>query len=45
MIFLPWIILKRIAMTAMTNKICMIDPKLYAKKPTAHKMINTTATR
>jgi hypothetical protein len=30
-------------MIAITNKICIIDPKLYAKNPIAQKMIKMTA--
>ena len=32
------------AITAMTNRICMIAPALYAKNPTAQKITKITAT-
>lgn len=31
------------AMIAITNKTCIIDPKLYAKNPIAQNMIKITA--
>jgi hypothetical protein len=33
---LPCIIFSNITITAMTCKICMTEPRLYAKKPMAH---------
>ncbi len=41
---LPCISLNNIAIIAITNKMCIIDPALYAKNPIAHKMIKITAT-
>jgi hypothetical protein len=41
--FLPCIILSMIAISAITSKMWMIPPALYAKKPTAQMIITITA--
>jgi len=42
-IFLPWIILKSTAITAITSSIWIMDPALYAKKPIAQNKTSNTA--
>ncbi len=41
--FLPDITLSNIATIAMISKMWMIPPALYTKKPSAQRMIKTTA--
>lgn len=37
-------ILSKIAMIAITKRMCIMEPKLYAKNPIAHKITKMTAT-